>query len=87
VKKPSEYRRYAEECRALANKVPLGEQHDAIAALWEKLALVCPNRAHGDLLASSGVCVLTSDEMPRAFLIFLGFIAFAALWLAYLLIY
>jgi len=25
--------------------------------------------------------------MPRAFLIFLGFIAFAALWLAYLLIY
>jgi hypothetical protein len=48
VKKSSEYRPYAEECRALANKVPLGEQHDAIltiAAIGEKLALVRANRA------------------------------------------
>ena len=48
VKKSSEYRHYAEECRALANKMPPGEQRDAIltiAAIWEKLALVRANRA------------------------------------------
>ena len=41
VKKASEYRRHAEECRLLASKTRAGPQKDqliAMAVTWEKLA-------------------------------------------------
>jgi hypothetical protein len=41
VKKASEYRHHAEECRALANTTRAGPQKDQLlemAATWEKLA-------------------------------------------------
>jgi hypothetical protein len=41
MKKASEYRQHAEECRALARGLPDGEQRKqilAMAANWEKLA-------------------------------------------------
>ena len=41
VKKASEYRRHAEECRALANTTRAGPQKDQLlemATTWEKLA-------------------------------------------------
>ena len=41
MKKASEYRQHAEECRALAHAMDQGEQRDQLlemAATWEKLA-------------------------------------------------
>jgi hypothetical protein len=41
VKKASEYRKHAEECRALANQVPEGSQRDQLlemARTWDNLA-------------------------------------------------
>jgi hypothetical protein len=41
MKKASEYRQHAEECRVLANKMEQGEHRDqllAMAATWDKLA-------------------------------------------------
>jgi hypothetical protein len=41
VKKASEYRQHAEECRILANRMVQGEHRDqllAMAATWDKLA-------------------------------------------------
>ena len=41
MKKTSEYRQHAEECRALAKQMKEGDQRDQmlkIAATWEKLA-------------------------------------------------
>ena len=42
MKKASEYRVHAEECRALAHSMDQGDQRDQLlemAATWEKLAL------------------------------------------------
>lgn len=41
MKKASEYRKHAEECRALARQVPEGPQRDQLlemARTWDKLA-------------------------------------------------
>ncbi len=41
MKKASEYRQHAEECRSLAKGLPAGEQRDQLlkmAETWEKLA-------------------------------------------------
>ena len=41
MKKASEYRRHAEECRSLAKRLLAGEQRDQMlnmAGMWEKLA-------------------------------------------------
>jgi hypothetical protein len=55
VKKSFEYRRYAEECHALAKRMPPGEQRDSIltiARIWEQLALVRANRAQAAAASS-----------------------------------
>ncbi|HEX8568720.1 MAG TPA: hypothetical protein VF699_02190 [Caulobacteraceae bacterium] len=42
MKKASEYRQHAQECRALANAMDQGEQRDQLlemAATWERLAV------------------------------------------------
>ena len=42
MKRASEYRQHAQECRALAKKMQQGEHHDQLlemAATWERLAV------------------------------------------------
>lgn len=62
MKKAAEYLRYAEECRALAAKSPLGEQRDhllLLAQTWERQAVARAEwvRRHPELDQSLG-------EMP-----------------------
>jgi hypothetical protein len=61
VKKASEYRQHAEECRALAKQVPEGAQRDQLlemAKTWDALAedrgRSVQDRTETDVLKESG---------------------------------
>jgi hypothetical protein len=71
MKKASEYRQHAEECRVLARGMEQGEQRDQLlemAATWDRLAAERADliRRHPDLaLAGERTEEAGSDKTPR----------------------
>ena len=64
MKKASEYRQHAEECRILANKMEQGEHRDqllAMAATWDKLA-----EERSDLVRRNPELALTGERQEEA---------------------
>src|SRR4051812_20894367 len=71
MKKASEYRQHADECRALARGVPEGEQRDQLlemAATWERLAAERSElaRRHPELGVAGEVDEELRRSQPRA---------------------
>lgn len=64
MKKASEYRQHAQECRALAAKMELGEKRDqllAMAAHWERMAI-----ERAELIARHPELALTGEREEEA---------------------